>query len=83
MGNVKIEVLVEQVLTAMVSDNMSKHTIKLYKVRGYSRILDYFRERNIPFYYEEVIRDFIFERRSLYDEGFISEERWSASRRCG
>ena len=38
MGNVKIEVLVEQVLTAMVSDDMSKHTIKLYKVRGYNRI---------------------------------------------
>lgn len=83
MGNVKIEVLVEQVLTAMVSDDMSKHTIKLYKVRGYNRILDYFRERNIPFYSEEVIRDFISERRSLYEEGFISEERWSASRRCG
>jgi hypothetical protein len=75
MDNVKIEVLVEQVVAAMVSDDMSKQTIKFYKVGGYNRILDYFRERNIPFYSEEVIRDFISERRSLYEEGFISEER--------
>jgi len=83
MGNIKIEVLVEQVLGAMVSDDMSKHTIKAYKVRGYNRILDYFRDRNIPFYSEEAIRDFIVERRSLYEEGVIGEERWSDARRCG
>jgi len=53
------------------------------KVRGYNRILDYFREQNIPFYFEEIIRDFISERRSLYEKGFISEEKWFASRRCG
>ena len=83
MGNIKIEVLVGQVLTAMVSDDMSKHTIKFYKVKGYNRILDYFRGRNLPFYSEEVIREFIFERRSLYEEGCISEEGWFAARRSG
>lgn len=83
MGDIKIEVLVGHVLAAMVSVGMSKHTIKRYKVCGYNRILDYFRKRDIPFYSEEIIREFISERRSLYEEGGSCKDRWFAVRRSG
>ncbi len=82
MKQIKLKQVIEQVLEAMSSFNLTKSTLKTYKYSAFSSITTYAKKRDALFYSKDITDDFLKFQKDRLNNNEISEKHYRLLRKA-